>query len=54
MSQPLTLTLARKAPRTTQIAGSLIVACLAGFTVFRLTARDASAGDLDLDAHAHG
>jgi urea transport system permease protein len=28
MSQPLTLTLARKAPRTTQIAGSLLVACL--------------------------
>ncbi len=28
MSQPLTLKLARKAPRTTQIAGSLLVACL--------------------------
>ena len=36
MSQPLTLTLARKAPRTTQIAGSLLVACLLILPFFAL------------------
>jgi hypothetical protein len=51
MSQPLTLTLARKAPRTTQILGSLLVTlcwyCLSG-----AAARHASAGVIDLDADA--
>jgi urea transport system permease protein len=51
MSQPLTLTLARKAPRTTQIAGSLLVACLL-ILPFLPVARDASAGAVDLDADA--
>ena len=36
MSQPLTLTLARKAPRTTQIAGSLLVVCLLILPFFAL------------------
>ena len=36
MSQPLTLTMARKAPRTTQIAGSLLVACLLILPFFAL------------------
>lgn len=36
MSQPLTLTLARKAPRTTQLAGSLLVVCLLILPFFAL------------------